>query len=243
MTPLEGARAIAGPIGQLGGKFMMDPQTFVRGAEMGFPPGFAYYAGGRFGVLGRVHADVVQASAAFISPAVVAPHWEEALRTADPVATSEHYAGVCADFGRAHLADGDHLDRFVELAEAVVDGASPVGAPVFAGWRALPRPDDRQGRANLLLHLLRELRFARHVVAVAAAGLDPVASVVGTGGEGNAKMFGWQPPFPDPAATAALRAEVEATTDARSADDLAVLDDAGRAELADLVRRIQETLA
>jgi hypothetical protein len=56
-------------------------------------------------------------------------------------------------------------------------------------------------------------------------------------------MFGWQPPFPDPADTAALRAEVEAVTDARSADDLAVLDDAGRAELVDLVRHIQETLS
>jgi hypothetical protein len=243
VTPIECARAVAGPAGRLGGRFMLDRQTFVRGGELGFSPGFAYYAGGRLGVLGRVHPDVALSAAVFIAPSVLVPAWEEALGTAEPADIAAHYAGVCADYGRDHLADGDHLDRFVALAERVVDSASPLGAPIFAGWRALPRPGDRQGRANQLLHLLRELRFARHAVAVLAAGIDPVAAVVGTGGEGNAALFGWQPPHPDPAASADARAAAEAATDDRSAADLAVLDETEAAELAVLLTRIEETIA
>lgn len=236
MDSLRCAHAVKPAVDLLGSKFMLAPETFRRGGELGYQPGFAYYMGGRFGVLGRVHADVVVAAAAFISPAVIAHVWGEVLATADPQATAAHYYGVCADWGRVHLADAPALDELCALAAAVVDQASPVAAPVVAGLRALPRADDVAGRAAQLCFNLRELRFARHVCAVVANGVPPLQAVLaGPGGEPNATMFGWKPPFPDPAPWVPQRAVAEGATDARSADDLSVLDDAGRARLAELL--------
>jgi hypothetical protein len=44
--------------------------------------------------------------------------------------------------------------------------------------------------------VLRELRGSVHVLAVVAAGLGPLAAVLATGGEENARRFGWPEPFP-----------------------------------------------
>jgi hypothetical protein len=75
-----------------------------------------------------------------------------------------------------------------------------------------------------LLHILRELRMARHGVCIQVAGLTPIEAIMaGPGGAANAKLFGWPEPYPDPAAPAARRAAAEAETDRLSAEDFAVL--------------------
>ena len=51
MTHVETAKAIARPIGDMGGAFMMDGATYARGAELGFS-GIDFYVLGRGGVLG-----------------------------------------------------------------------------------------------------------------------------------------------------------------------------------------------
>ena len=50
------------------------------------------------------------------------------------------------------------MPELVALVERVVDSAEAAALPLFAGWRALPRPDDAAGRLGLLLNVLREHR-------------------------------------------------------------------------------------
>jgi hypothetical protein len=161
-----------------------------------------------------------------------------------PSVAGATFLDCCSAWGRTQLGDVDGLERIAELADAVVESASIVAAPVFAGMRALPRPDDTPARAAHLLLLLRELRFARHVAAVVALGVDPLASVLaGDGGEPNAKMFGWVAPYPEvPSDVAARRAEAEQLTDDRSAEDFSVLDDTDRDELASRVTDLARAL-
>jgi hypothetical protein len=244
MDSLACARKIKAPIAELGSAFMLDPATFARGSELGFAPGFAYYMGGRFGVLGRVPADVVIAVAGFIEPDRVREFWGAALDTADPLVTSTHYFGVAADWGRTHLASvpESDLSELADLSAAVVDAASAIGAPHVMAWRHLPRATDAGGRVAQLAFLLRELRFARHVTAVAAEGVPPLAAIVtGPGGERNARSLGWSPPFADLSAWGPQRSAAEGVTEARFAEDLLTLDAAGRERLAELLVQIAGT--
>ena len=243
MNPQQAASAIAPSVSALGGTFHTDGATFERGAELGLPPGFQYYGVGRFGVLGRVDADVVVAAAVFMEPTLVRSTWEEALETVDPADGAEHYAETCRRWGRQHLAGVEGLERLAELAERVSAGASPVGASLFAGWRALPLPEDPPGRVSQLMMVLRELRFGRHAVAVLAAGLSPLESVLASrGGERTAGMFGWPEPYPDVTRVEGRRAAADLRTDELSAEDFAVLDADERAEIVELARRAAAAL-
>jgi hypothetical protein len=231
MDALAAAHAVRGRIADLGGRFMLDRATFARGSELGFQPGFEFYVLGRFGVLGHVPADVVAASAVFINPERLTEVWAAGVAIASPDKCAALYNDICQSYGRGHLGEVPDLDRFVMLAEKVVDGASMINAPIAAGWRALPRANDVAGRAQPLLHTLRELRMARHAVCIHAEGLAPIEAIIaGPGGAANAKMFGWPEPFPEPAPFAARRAAAEARTDQLSAADFAVLTDTERGE-------------
>jgi hypothetical protein len=232
MDALVAAHAARGPVVDLGGRFMLDRNTFARGAEIGFAPGFEFYVIGRFGVLGSVPAPVVAACAVFIDPEKLVRDWETATSIAAPDKGAALYLDICQQYGRSHLADFAGLERVVELAEKVLDHASMVNAPIAAGWRALDRADDAPGRAQHALQTLRELRMARHAVAIHAEGLSPLEAIMsGPGGAPNAKLFGWSEPFPDPAPFAARRAAAEAKTDELSAADYAVLSATERDEL------------
>jgi hypothetical protein len=242
MDALAAAHAARGPVVDLGGRFMLDRSTFARGVEVGFPPGFEFYVLGRFGVLGAVSADVIAAAAVFINPAKLATYWNTATSIASPDKGVALFLDVCQSYGRAHLEDGPDLNRFVELAEKVVDDASMINAPIAAGWRALDRANDAPGRAQTLLQILRELRGARHAVAIHAGGLSPLDAIIaGPGGEANAKLFGWPEPFPDPAPLADRRKAAEAKTDELSAADLSALTDAERDEFIAVLERIRAT--
>ena len=242
MDTLAAAHAARGPVVDLGGRFMLDRATFGRGAELGFRPGFEFYVLGRFGVLGAAPAAVVAASAPFINPAKLVEDWNNAIAIAAPEKGVALYLDICQRYGRDHLADGPDLDRFVALAEKVVDDASMINAPIAAGWRALERASDARGRAQQLLQTLRELRGARHAVAVHAEGLSPIEAIIaGPGGVPNAQLFGWSEPYPDPAPLADRRAAAEAKTDELSAADFSVLTDAERDEFIAALERIRAT--
>lgn len=234
MDELTCTKAVQAAVNKLGSGFMMDGATFARAPEVGLDPGLAFYVIGRFGALGRVHADVVAAAAAFFEPAGVAGYWDGSVAKCDPaVAASLFYD--CADaWGRAKLAGVANLERTAALAAKVVDAAMPAAAPLVVALRAQARSEDAAGRLVQLAFCLRELRMARHVVGVLAEGLTPLEAILsGGGGEGNAKMFGWAEPFPDTSALAERRARAEAITDQVHARDYAVLTDAERAELAE----------
>src|SRR5437868_982624 len=202
--PRTTAAAIKGPIGSLGGGFMIsremkaaNDQTDLNARE--------FYFRGRCGVLGEVDADVVTAAATFFPPAHVRASWEGGRHL--PVEKAvDLYAEACRAWGRRRLTDVATCERLVELLEPVVARASVLGAPLFAGWRAVPRPADAQGRAAQLLHVMRELRGGLHGVAVLAEGLDPLAATIAaahdgspvgiSAGEQMAAFLQWPAPYP-----------------------------------------------
>jgi len=243
MTKPEPATILAPLISDMGGRFMSDPVGFGRAGEMHVEPGMGVYVAGRFGVLGRVHADVVVASAVFIEPSFLSEAWNTVLETADPAISAEVYTSIAAEYGRAHISGAPSLERWIELSERVVDGTSPVGAPLFAGWRAVPRPADPAGRAYLLLHILRELRFGLHANAVVASGFPPLKAVLcGSGGERAAGMLQWQAPYPELSdADRSTRVAIEDTTDKLSAASMEVLSDAELEEFVTLTTGIAES--
>ena len=87
-------------VNKLGSGFMMDGATFARAPEIGLDPGLGFYVIGRFGALGRVHADVVNAAAA-LWMAGVATDLADGMARAEQAATSG--------------AANDVLERFIEM--------------------------------------------------------------------------------------------------------------------------------
>ncbi len=225
-TPVETAAAVKDRIGQLGGGFMVSPQARAAGKGLGLR-GWQYYFIGRCGVLGRVDPAVVSAAVYFFPDQTVTEAWTAASAVLSPEDGAQHYAGTCQDWGRHHLAGAPDLDRLAGLLEQVVAAAPVAGLPLFAGWRALPLPDDPPARVALLCQVLREHRGGCHGIAVMASGLTPLEAVVaGSYGAGNAQFFGWPEPYPDPAPLVSRRAAAESLTDRLAAPAWAALDDA-----------------
>jgi hypothetical protein len=214
MNSLETASAAASPIGRLGGAFMSDPATQERGNELGYT-GWRFYYGGRCGVLGDVDADVVAASTFFIPIHIVRSAWTKARAVGDLCDAGLGYREACWEWGRKHLDGVDGIERINELTELVVQHASPINAPLFAGWRAVGLPDDAPARAAQLLHTLREHRGAMHAVAVHASGLTPVeATVTSKLAAVSLKLFSWPEPWPEVTPELlATRAAADALTD------------------------------
>jgi hypothetical protein len=173
----------------LGAHFMLDGATYAVGGDAGFN-GMDFYGAGRAGVLGEVPADVVAASFVFFNPTVVDAAWEGSRDVMSRAAASELFAGCLVTWAEAHLDDDVDWARLADLAGQIVDSASVGGAPVFAGWRALPVPSEPKAAAVHQLNVLRELRMARHGSAVTALGLD-IRTVVWHASPGMAPIFGW----------------------------------------------------
>lgn len=231
---LDSVRRLTAPVGDLGGRWMLDPEVLGPCRAAGYPNGYAYYMAGRGGVLGDVDADVVASAFGFFAPDVVRAMWEPGIAVEGARAAAARYGAACAQFGRLRLDGFDGAGRLAELAGAVASRAASSGLALFAGWRAEPLPADDAGRAFFLVHVLRELRGSVHVAAVMAAGLRPIEAVLATAGTQGAERFGWKGPFPEVAPTAKEPAE-------RLTDDILtrlyadVLDDTAMASLADLV--------
>jgi hypothetical protein len=241
LSPAEAAAGVKDAVGAWGFAWMSDPEVRARGkAELGLR-GRPLYHLGRGGALGDVPVEVVIAAEAFFPPAVVRASWEEGRQLVEPLRAAQVYAGLCADVFRARHGSAADLPRLVELLERVVDGAEAAGLPLFAGWRALPRPDDAAGRAGLLLNVLREHRGAVHVAAVAAVGLGPLEAVMaGSYGESNARFFEWPEPYPDPDP---WRARWDAEEDLTRAGAARAYDVLTSGERAEFVTLVQGTLA
>ena len=239
MTPEDTAAAVAGPIGALGGAFMLARATLKKGPELGFPKGWSFYFSGRGGVLGDVVPDVVAASFVFFPVAWVQQQWLLGRAVMEPAAAAAAYAEASQAWGRENL-DGVHgLERLVELLRRVAAAADPAGAPLFAGWRAMPLPEDAPGAAAQLLHVMREHRGAMHSMAVLTVGLAPRDAVVASTGEGGAQFFNWPEPYPEREPLLNLHAEAEDITDELAARPYEALDEAERAELVELLQAAQ----
>jgi hypothetical protein len=218
----------------LGGAYMLDPSVQTTADELGISPWSFYYLG-RAGVLGDVDADVVLAAAAWFEPNVLRKAWERGRAVVAPAAATRRYAALCQDWGRRHFGDFAEAGRLGELLQRIAVAASPVGAPLFAGWRALPLPPDMTGRLSQLLMVMRELRGARHLVAVLANELTPLEAQVA--GPGYQRFFGWRPPFPEVTDTLRRRRDAaEELTTTLSVPDFEPLSGPERDELAQLLQ-------
>ncbi|MEV0620916.1 hypothetical protein AB0I81_46855 [Nonomuraea sp. NPDC050404] len=243
--PRTTAVQVKTPIGQLGGGFMVSREAKALCAEYGLGPRELYFKG-RCGVLGECEADVVTAVAVFFPHAHVEESWNGARKLSAERAV-EVYAKACHEWGRRKLGDYDGCARIAELLQPVVERASPAGAPLFAGWRAVPLPDDPPARAVQLMHVVRELRGGLHANAVLAAGLHPLEATLASRHSGTpfgdsegvaiARFFTWPEPYTEPGPDViARRAAVEETTDDLMAPVFSVLTDSESDELIELLR-------
>lgn len=237
MTGETTAEASAAAVSGMGSGFLLDPATYMAGAAQGFT-GLDFYFAGRAGVLGEVDADLASAALVFFSPETVRTNWEQGAGVMPRVEASQALADCCATWADAHLADDVDWDRLAELAGKVVASAPAAGAPLFAGWRRLPLPEDPKQRALHQMNVLRELRMSRHGAAVVAVGLD-VADAVRHRSPAMLGIFGW-PEASLPDGFAARWDDAERFTNVGSARDYAVLDDT---EAADFVRLSEAALA
>lgn len=238
MTPDAAANAMASATSTVASHFMLDPATYQRGTTLGFD-GIDFYFGGRGGVLGPVDADVICAAFGFFNPDRVRQSWEAALKVMPPEQAAHEFAACAHDWGRAHLPPDVDAERLAALAGKVVDAANPAGAPIFAGWRRLPRPDDAPALAIHHMNALRELRGSLHVSAVLGVGLRPHEAVL-VKQPYMAALFGWNdlPDVDTIADGTARHAEADARTDRAFGLALGALDDGERAELVELANAL-----
>ncbi|GAA3151079.1 evbL [Planomonospora alba] len=241
--PQATAAAVKDAIGRYGGGFMISREVKALGERTGLDLWPLYFRG-RCGVLGEVDADVVCSAAAFFPAERVRKNWEagRALPVGEAV---QLYAGACREWGRRRLGSFAGAARLAGLLERVAAGADVLGAPLFAGWRAVPLPEDAPARATQLMHVLRELRGGLHAVAVLAEGLTPLQAVLcdshetprgRVSGRDMALFHEWPEPYPEPGPEiAARRARAEELTDRLMAPAFAVLDEAESAELVALL--------
>ncbi|MGY0499145.1 SCO6745 family protein [Nocardia sp. FBN12] len=224
---------------ELGGAFMISREARMFGEATGVDGFHGAYTRGRGGVLGDVDADVVTAAFGFFEPECVRAAWESVPMPAADAAN--RYMIACRDFGQRKLAAFEQADRLAELLRRVVDAAPSTGLPLFAGWRAMPVPEDGRSAVLQLTHVLRELRGGLHLVAVMANGLTPLQAILVAGspiydGPGHAKFLGWAEPFEPVTADIQARWDAaEKLTDELIAPCFDVLDDAERAELTTLM--------
>ncbi len=148
-----------------------------------------------------------------------------------------HFSECCWRWARKRFASVDGLERTTELLGRVADRADGAALPLFAGWRAAPRPSDLPALTSHLLQVLREHRGGIHGLAVLAGGLTPVEAAAASATEFyQPQSVGWTDPLP--AVTDELlarRAAAEDLTNRMVAPAFAVLESA---ELRELVERV-----
>jgi hypothetical protein len=134
---------------------------------------------------------------------------------------AQHYASRTVSWGEEALTpvfDHADLERIDSLGRRIIDAAPSILGPIFAGWRALPRPDDVGARVALTTQILREMRGAAHIHAIVAHGLTPLDAILASTnapprtGPGYAERMGFAGPFRDPEEVREPRLAAEATT-------------------------------
>ncbi len=237
MDSLSLARNMRGSIGMLAMHWLMAPSTNAKAKAAGMPEGIAGYAIGRLGVLGDCPVDNVVGAAFFWQPDYLAAQTRAGRAAMSPSEGATIFTRICQEWGADHLDGFEGTLRLGELARRVVDAASPLGAPMFAGWRDQPLPDPGPQQTMQLAQTLRELGFSRFCTAVLAAQMSPLEAIMsGPTGAWNAEMFGWPQPFPDGEPIVEARTKIEEHANRLHATDFEVFTDEERTEFRELAR-------
>lgn len=236
MTPEQAASFAKIGVNALTDAFAESPQTLRRARLMGLS-GWAYHVAARAGALGDVRPETVAAVLGFIAPEAVVDGWEAAAKLVPPSEVATWHLHELCRWGAERLAGLSRLGRLTDLVGRVVAAADPAGLPLFAAWRAMPRPDDAPGaRLAVQMHLLREHRAGANVVAVRASGLTPLQAIIaGPDGETGAVAYGWQPPYPRPGPLLRRHVWAETITDSMTGQAYAALERTERIELVGLL--------
>lgn len=232
-------------IQELGGAFMFSREARAFGESTGVPGFLGPYMKGRCGVLGDVDADVVTSAVGFFHPRTVREAWESVSMPAAQAA--EGYLRACHEFGARRLAGFGESERLAELLLAVVRNGDVTGVPLFAGWRAMPLPEEPRARVLQLVHTLREFRGGLHFLAVRAAGLAPAQAVLIGGSpmfdaRDQALLYGWpESELGEVAEEGRARwQEAELVTDRLAQQAFSALDGAEGDELVALLTKARE---
>jgi hypothetical protein len=268
VTPEETARAVKPAVVGLGAAFGHEPSFAEHGARLGLDR-WAFYFGGRAGVLGPVGFEVVAAACGFFAPDLVRPAWsavldggrlDEVVETdvALCVAWAREHLGAAADAAPAeHVSDGrPHaaanaaavaraaanaaaVARAAALTERAVEAADAAGRVLFAAWRALPDPAD-DAAAVLGLNLLR-LREHRGGSHLLAVEAEGLTPLEAIlAGPGERKAVANGWRGPFPDAPDPARLEAaERCTDRLAGAPYAALSDEEREELVELLGRFR----
>jgi hypothetical protein len=236
MTPEQAAHEIREAVVRIPAGFMTDAATYAHGGELGFE-GLDFYAAGRGGVLGDVHADIVVAAFDFFAPGIVHEAWSRSAPVMSRESASREWAAVAHAWATANLPDEVDWQTVAALLGRVVLAAPVAAAPLFAGWRALDEPEDVKALALHRLNALRELRGALHGAAVLTVGLAPVEAIV-VRTPAMLGVFGWPEPHPDPKPLHDRWGLAEARTDRMFGRHLSVLDEFERAELVEILGKL-----
>lgn len=233
MTPDECTDRLAQPIQDVGAAFYFDEHTIEHGKTRMGLDGFRFYFVGRGGVLGEVPAAVVRSAFGYFNPALLEKMWSTGLERAqaeDPRDVARAYLECAYRFAQGRF-DGIDVDAFNRAAAAVIDRADPAALVLFAGYRSMPVPDEPVALAQHHAILLRELRGAVHLAAVAAVGLVSATAHAIRRPEELA-LFGLQDEPPEITDhDRYLLAEADRLTDSTMAVLLGTLDDDDRTAL------------
>lgn len=186
------AQRTHGPIVDLGGKFMTAPDMSEQETQLGLSERSLYFRG-RSAVLGDPPPQVVTALFAIF------PDWLVELMIADatPILSAagavDAYTRAAASWGERAFAEVHEPGGTATLLYRIADTADPSALPLFAGWRAQPRPADSPARLAHALMLVRELRGGLHFAALRSYGLGVRDAVVAdpTGGRARLLRTGW----------------------------------------------------
>jgi hypothetical protein len=177
---------------------------------------------------------VVAAALVFFAPEIVEEAWERSRPVMSRADAAREWAGRCHVVAREQFPEDFEWRTLADLLGRVVRTASVAGAPLFAGWRALPEPDDGRALALHRLNALRELRGALHGAAVLTVGLAPVEAIL-VRSPAMIPVFGWQEAPADPGPFNERWALAEARTDRMFGRHLAVLDAQERSALVEML--------
>lgn len=224
-------------INAFGSALFFDEITMRHGVDHGVSDPIVLYAAGRAGAMGDVNAAQVASAFTFFAPSVVAEVWPSVRAFGRPTRIAEVFAEAMAAAARVRW-HAEPAEVVARLGGAVVDGTVAMGQALFAGWQAMPRPEDPHGAAAIAVMALRELRGDIHIQCLAAEGLAPLEAEIVTRGVAGAELHGWPPPYPDPDRFRERVAAAELATSSRMQRHYALLDDDDLGALRDAVRSL-----
>ncbi len=157
------------------------PEVRTAGTEAGLKGFWMNYFATRAAPMGQVGPEVVEAVFFYYAPKRVRRAIPDAWRFSTPERIlAARYEAMDAALLRelGPLVDGPEIREVLDLQRRALDDTDLLGRPLFAGWSALPEPEDPHLALWHLATLHREYRSGCHLLALGAAGLDGCEAVV-----------------------------------------------------------------